>query len=54
MNNSRESALYYKVILAATDKRRDVQSIVLHVSRKDYRPARIICSSVEESRPTLS
>lgn len=42
MNNSRESALYYKVILAATDKRRDVQSIVLHVSRKDYRPARII------------
>lgn len=54
MNNSRESALYYKVILAATDKRRDVQSIVLHVSRKDYRPVRIICSSGEESRPTLS
>lgn len=42
MNNSRESALYYKVILAATDKRRDVQSIVLLVSKKDYRPARII------------
>ena len=42
MNNSRESALYYKVVLLAPETRRDVQSIVLHVSKKDYRPARII------------
>lgn len=42
MNNSRESALYYKVVLAATDKRRDVQSIVLQVAKANYRPVRII------------
>lgn len=42
MNNSRESALYYKVVLAATDRSWEVQSIVLYVSKTDYRPARIV------------
>ncbi len=48
INNSREASLYYKVRLTATDRQQEMQSIVLHVSKANYLPVRILLQQLGE------